>query len=122
MYNPSQTDVKYALYDRPENIFDATPPRITPKTDAITTTTGIIKIPDNTLGVNKYPTESTPKTSMASICSVTLIVAISDARDEPIIEINAKPDIITPTSLTVKIVISIPIKPEPPCFTISFAT
>ena len=49
-------------------------------------------------------------------------MAISEAKDEPIIEIIANPDIIAPSSRTVKIAISIPTKFPPPCLTISPAT
>ena len=62
------------------------------------------------------------KTLIASICSETLIVATSEANDEPIIEMIANPDMIMPASLIISIVIVMPTKFVPPCLTISFAT
>ena len=50
----------------------------------------------------------TLETIIASICSVTLIVAISDAIEEPIIKIIANPDMITPASRTMSIATSKP--------------
>ena len=108
IFNPDHTDEKKALYDSSDTIFEATPPPTIPKSEAIITTKGIINAPAKTLGTNKYLIGLTFKTRSASICSVTLMVAISDAMEDPIIEMIAKPDIMTPTSLTISIATSIP--------------
>ena len=122
IYTPNHAESKYDIRLKSDVRVHVAAPVSTPTTDAKITITGIINIPERTLGTKRYSTGLTFRTCIASICSVTRIVASSDAIDEPIIEVIANPDIIAPTSLIISIVISKPTKCPPPCLTISSAT
>ena len=56
MYIPSHADSKYALKLKSVVSAVATAPARTPTTEAIITITGIISIPDKTLGTKRYST------------------------------------------------------------------